>query len=71
MSDSGPAAWMVGSGIAAYRGKKDCDNVTCTRFWDVEKQEASKDCYGWHCALCDEPTDSQGGHRCLISEKTP
>jgi hypothetical protein len=48
-------------GPLAYRGKKGCMSVTCTRsFRDGEMNE---DCFGWHCSYCDEPCSSQG-HRC-------
>lgn len=48
-------------GPLAYRGKKGCTSVTCTRLWDGEKMDV--DCRGWHCSYCDEPCSSQG-HRC-------
>lgn len=48
-------------GPLAYRGKKNCQSVTCTRFY--EDGEMTKDCFGWHCSYCDEPCSSQG-HNC-------
>ena len=48
-------------GPLAYRGKKNCDDVTCTRLWADGKM--SEDCYGWHCPYCDAPC-SMMGHRC-------
>ena len=49
-------------GPLAYRGKKDCDSVRCTRMWSPEGR-MSADCFGWHCSYCDEPCSSQG-HNC-------
>jgi hypothetical protein len=42
--------------MVAYRGRKGCTNVTCTRIGD--------DCYGWHCSRCDAPCSSQGHFNC-------
>lgn len=44
--------------MSAYRGKKDCASITCTRMFGPDG--ISKDCYGWHCTVCDAPTDAQG-----------
>lgn len=39
---------------SAYRGKKGCKNITCTRDGNPDR------CYGWHCAVCDGPSNCQG-----------
>jgi hypothetical protein len=57
---------FVTVGPLAYRGKPDCDNVTCTRLIGTDGKW-SKDCMGWHCAYCDAPCSSQG-HRCDASD---
>lgn len=48
-------------GPLAYRGKKDCESPTCTRFFEDGKM--TPDCFGWHCSYCDAPCSSQG-HSC-------
>ncbi len=39
----------------AYRGKENCTNIMCTRMG-----LDSARCYGWHCAACHGPANSQG-----------
>lgn len=46
----------------AYQGKADCENVTCTRFYDHARGSLGR-CMGWHCSYCDAPCGSQG-HNC-------
>lgn len=52
--------WVVGEQLA-YQGKEDCKDPRCTRlnFMDPESE-----CYGWHCARCDEPCSSHGHCGC-------
>jgi hypothetical protein len=52
-------------GPIAYRGKKNCRSVTCTRFWEDGKM--LPDCHGWHCSYCEAACSSQG-HRCDAAE---
>lgn len=52
-------------GPVAYRGKKGCLSVTCTRRHIDGKMD--EDCFGWHCSYCDAPC-SMMGHRCDAAE---
>ena len=60
---------IVGDRLA-YRGKRGCQSVTCTRR-DVRAFLDGRDdgpCYGWHCANCDGPSSYQGHTRIVDGE---
>lgn len=44
--------------MVAYRGREGCENWSCTR-----REPPPGACYGWHCSLCDAPTNMYG-HKC-------
>jgi hypothetical protein len=49
-----PVATAVSPAGASYRGKAGCQNITCTRDGNPDR------CYGWHCLICDGPSNCQG-----------
>lgn len=57
MSASGntePAAYAMSPAGGSYRGKAGCKYFRCTQDGNPDR------CYGWHCILCDGPSNCQG-----------
>lgn len=55
-------------GPLAYRGKKGCRSLICTRRSITAPIEDDPECYGWHCAYCDAPCGSQGHSNCEVGK---
>ncbi len=51
-----PYAYATSPAGGSYRGKAGCKNMTCTRMG----LDFDGPCYGWHCILCDGPSNCQG-----------
>lgn len=49
-----PVATVRSPGGVAYRGKAGCKNILCSRDGNPDR------CYGWHCLICDGPSNCQG-----------
>lgn len=52
--DPRPVASVISPAGAAYRGKAGCRSVTYTQDGSPVR------CYGWHCLICDGPSNCQG-----------
>lgn len=55
------------SHLVAFRGSEGCTSLECTRRGAHQREDGSWDpgeCIGWHCPLCDAPTNSYGHHNC-------
>lgn len=53
--------------LVAYRGNQDCASWECTRVGSHQREDGTWDmgrCVGYHCPLCDAPTNSYGHHDC-------
>jgi hypothetical protein len=49
-----PVAYAMSAAGGSYRGKVGCQYALCTRDGNPDR------CYGWHCILCDGPSNCQG-----------
>ena len=49
-----PVATVVSPAGAAYRGKAGCHDPRCSSDGHPDR------CYGWHCLICDGPSNCQG-----------